>query len=631
MRHLRVHAETKLASFGSPADEQRGAYVIMALAVTSRLMIATAIFLLAPHHATAAQDVNPYYTGGHSNRWVDFALGQTDEQIQRGDLPNHVFWLTWGYVAPESKHYLNRKVLDRLIVQWDYIAYQYRVRSSSFEAGGVLSYVPFLESIRFLQTASYVPSEKLTIWKSALRERIEQEFVTYVPANAAESGAGEYANFDAQNITLFYLSYLVYGDEKFLIRAKELLSKLAGVLHPDGGFEYFRHSTPVPLYHSFEVAFLGRYWQLSGDPVAADLLRRTVRYYPYTFVPEDTAEYSSAPWWKQMWAPRGGAFNAVEIVAGLTKDGHNKWLAEQRSNFSSGSYFDLYSAAAWDPGITPVPFPDNYVVTDSNVYGVRGRFGRFSWVGSRGKYTMSFGGCMVADLNLPDGYDGYLQLAHLGVKTTEGIGPYSSTLRMVGDINVVPTPGASFAGQDYAVNAVSYVPRLQSDPNTEYNDWRVEQIWLYTNNTVVAYFEATALRDGVTTKPEGIVRLGPYMRPFGFKGSAFNIGNLHGRILQHNFGNVVTRDGEPDVNHHDARHEIRLSVSGGSHALSPTYPRDTKFYYALQLSPSEEMGPASIIKKSGDPQTLEIVIGMSTYRISFDSATMEIKALRGEL
>ncbi len=568
---------------------------------------------------------NPYWP--MANRNVARTVAFTDSELLK-DSASNAFWLAWGYTAPQSETRGNKEMLGRLIALWDWVASVklQEVAKSNFEdaekqkdpKANFWYTLPFLESLLLLRNANAVPLEQQSAWAASLLPFIEDEFREYGQARKrgwASAAAKNYPNADAQYLAAMYAAYQLYGDERFKESAREFVAAMESQLRPPGAWLYYMGSTPIPLYHGFEIMFLGRYYQMSGDERAADMIRQTKDYYPYTYVPENTVEYSSSPWWKQMWNPTGGPYHAPEMVAWLAGDGRNRWFADLRSQQPFRHYWVVYCGEAWDAGAadraTPEPFPDRYIVPDPSIDGLRGRFGSFSFVGSRGKNTASFGGCLLADASLPSGYDGYLQLAHIGIEIPgKAQAPYFEALRLVADPEEIPTPGAQLIEKDFAALTVRYIPRAQLTPDVAFDDWQAQETWLFTPNAVVAVMKVTALKDNPGTYPQGIVRLGPAPRPSGLENNKFFVGNLHGQILLTDFPKVELSEGSSDQYSKETRSEIRLrleprpaSISKGDHWL-----------YAMVLSPQKDI--SVLVERKDDSSFVATVDGVA-HNVTF--------------
>jgi hypothetical protein len=383
---------------------------------------------------------------------------------------------------------------------------------------------------------------------------------------------------------------------------------------PLGAWRYFQGSVPVPLYHGFELLFLGRYYQLSRDPAAAEQIAKTKDYYPYVFTPQNTVEYSSAVWWKQGWDPAGGAMHGAEFAAWLCGDGRNRLFADRRARIYQPYYWTVFCGEAWDEGLAkqpvPEPMPNRFIVEDRSIVGFRGRFGLFSFVGGRGKAIMSFGGCMVDAVG---DYGGYLQVARLGI-TVPGAAdkPYFEALRAVA-VPDEPVAGSQQIGQDFAALTARFIPRMQLAPDAPYDDWQTTEEWLFTPQGVVAMFEAKALKDRPSGCPEGLVRLGPIERPHRLQGEKFSVGPLYGRILDSESFDASMAEGASDQSAQGAKVEIRFKLE----KPPATILRGQVWRYAIAFFPEENVSASRRMQHDGSQ--LVTIAGLQ-YHFQTDSA-----------
>jgi hypothetical protein len=371
---------------------------------------------------------------------------------------------------------------------------------------------------------------------------------------------------------------------------------------------------PSPLYHGFEIVFLGRYYQLSRDPLSAELIRKTQDYYPLVYSSPTAVEYSSAPWWKQGWDALGGPFHAPEFAAWLCEDGANRWFADARAGTYQPFYWTVYCAEAWDAGTSnrarPMPPSRSFLVEDKSIAGLRGANGAFSFVGSRGQSVMSFGGCMVGAVG--DGYGGYLQVARLGITVPgDADKPYYQCLR------AVATPAASVAGsqqidRNFAALTARFVPRAQFAPLALFDDWESRETWLFTPDGVVAIFEATSLCDDPQGWPEGFIRLGPLRRPHQLHGAEFSVGPLYGKLLNFESFDAVMNTGAPDQNERESRVEIRLKLKSRTDHIR----RGEKWSYAAAFFP--ESGRSATVNLHPD-SSADVSIGKRRFYIASGS------------
>ncbi len=567
--------------------------------------LAAAPFLPATETATMsapASPGNPYWP--MTATVLRSCLNKPDkEQFSEKELAHKIFWYAWGGTAPQSTAKDKAELITKASMAWDALVQLNKEKGKESPLGSFWSHLQLLESLRYLKKAPGINPQKWEEWAGSLRPYIEDSYRDYghaTDANWATKAAKVYPNADAQHAAVMSAAWLVYGDQKYKENAHEFIAAMDTQLRSPGAWLYYCKSTPIPLYHGFEIIFLGRCYQLTGDPLAADQIIRTKDYYPYTYSPENTVEFSTSPWWKQMWNPSGGPYHAVEMVAWLTGDGRNRWFADLRAKSFARHYWIVYCGEAYDAAAqkglpTPEPFPDQYIVKDDSIDGFRGRFGTFSWAGARGKNAMSFASAMIANSKLPNGYDAYLQFAHIGIPISGMDGKaYYNSLRLVANPELIPTPGQSIVNKDSATLQVSYIPRLQANPEKEYNDWMVKENWLFTKQGLVGILSVRALQDRPEALPKGVLRFGPETRPHLMRGTDFSYGSLKGRILQSDFDKIEMRNGSPDQHEKEPHVEIHLTVTSLD---SKSIVRGKTFSFAVLITPEEGL-PAQITENS---------------------------------
>jgi len=579
---------------------------------------------------TPALEKNPYWPMCNSAAAEVIAMSDQDLVKDGGGLHHdrihNVFWLSWALASPHSIHRDKPELLEKTIRVWDVIAgrlVEASAQDPDFDQiwnnkteGGGWNHLPALESLRMLAGVSQIPPDKLAGWKEALHPFIEHGFRSYEGKDSssyASRAAGQYPNADAQHAAAMMAASLVYKDDRYRQSAEKFVRAMEPALKPPGGWQYILQSAPVPLYHAFELIFLGRYYQLSHDPVAADQIRRTENYYPYVYAPEDTAEYTSCLGVKQAWNPASGAAHAAEFAAWLAGDGRNRWFADQRARRAEQFYWTLFCAEAWDEQGTrrakPEPFPDAFIIPDETIDGLRGRFGHFSFMGSRAQMSLGAGGCFLSDKNVPGGFDSYLQFARLGIAAPgKENGIHHTDIRLGSSWEDSPVRGGRVIEKDLAALAVEFTPytELQTSeaafgsPSKKAawerkEDWKIRETWLFTPRFVVAIFEATALQNDLTGRPVGIIRMGPFSRPHGLEGRKFFVGGLHGEIIQSDLPEVKMQTGAPDRYDKDKRVEIRLTSGGSPEVI----PKGGQVGYAVAFSPDANLSYQLEKQKTG--------------------------------
>lgn len=562
-----------------------------------------------PAKAVQTSTENPYWR--MAERTVSDILKSDEPKLLEEGNGGAAFWLAWAYTSPKSKFKGRPEIREKVIQIWDGTASRLKASKEPWTTkdGNFWNLMSLLDSLLFIEGSKEFPTDKVTSWKEALRPAVEESWREYghkTDKSWATKAAKEYPNADAQHAAVMMAASLVYGEEKYRQNAAEFVQAMDQYLKPPGAWLYFKGSSPIPLYHGFELIFLGRYYQLSRDPLAADQIRRTKDYYPYTFTPENTVEGTSTPSWKYGWNPSGGPYHAVEFVAWLAGDGHNRWLADLRAKQYARHYWIAYCGEAWDEAgdqkAKPEPFPDRFIIPDDSIDGLRGRFGKFSFMGGRGKRITGFGSCMLADAALPSGYDGFVHFARLGIAPQ---GDATTELRLVGEDKDGPVPGARVVTDEYAVLAAEFEPRLPSDVEAPArNDWSVKERWLFTPNAVVALFEAVAQKDDPGGLPIGRIELGPNSREALLNGKSFQIGNLHGKVLLSDGFTLHSESVPPEP-----KNKFYAIVLKPESAPGKIQKGDT-WKYAVVFSPEADISAEARFQENGDAI---VKLGASEY------------------
>ncbi|MDQ3813300.1 MAG: hypothetical protein M3347_05050, partial [Armatimonadota bacterium] len=189
---------------------------------------------------------------------------------------------------------------------------------------------------------------------------------------------GEYANQDVYYALIMALSAELFKLPADRAVAAGMVKQIATNLLPDGGLHYIGIENEAPVYHSLNLAILGRYATLTADPLAIQLMKDTANYWPLVLTAEGQPEYWSDVWWKQTWGyvwPEG-----VVIAAGATGEARNQWLmwrVLERTAPDHRGMAGIYCAPYWT-GLAPgTALPERFLLTDGNIRGIRGRAGQW--------------------------------------------------------------------------------------------------------------------------------------------------------------------------------------------------------------------------------------------------------------
>mgnify|MGYP002682406217 CR=1 FL=1 len=384
-------------------------------------------------------------------------------------------------------------------------------------------------------------------WKAPLQEMVEFQYTRwgryselgYQNNEAWGSSAGMYPNQDVFHLTEMALAYEFYGEDKYLESAHRTLAALRAHLLPDGGLNYIGPETEIPCYPDLNVRWIARYYTLTDDERARDLLAKTVAYYPLTYSNEGRPEYYTDCWWKHYWAdssPYG-----PEIVAGVTGDGQNKYLADramERNGIGSDD-MAVYTGMFYRGDVTAEKPADNWLKLDRNIGGPRGAFGTWHFAGTVGGGARdTFVGGMISDLQRSQPLYGAFLAANIEV-ALGGSGARDRTHLFLSG----PDDQTSVAiAREASVLAARYSPRKgcingNFSPQVAPTPWEATQVWLLSRWGLLGLVELEAKETQTVPYLGGELRFGPEL-PLKAEGDGFRCGDLTARVMEHNFATL---------------------------------------------------------------------------------------------
>jgi hypothetical protein len=406
--------------------------------------------------------------------------------------------------------------------------------------------------------------------------------------HAWSGSATRYPNQDVFHLYEMALAHRFWGDPGYAQSVGETLEGLAAHLLPGGGFNYIGPETEIPCYHDLNVWWIARYLALTGDERARDLLARTVEYYPSTCSAEGRPEYYTDCWWKHYWSD--GAAAGPEVIAGLTGDGRNKWLADrllERLGVPT-NHTAIYAGVCYRTDVAPQAPDDSYVRFDPDIGGPRGRFGSWYFAGVAGGGARdTFVGAMLCRPDRPQPLDAALLAANIEV-ALGGEGARDRTHLYVSG----PDDLTSVAiGTDSAALGARYWPRQPyinsvPSPSIPPTPWVATQVWLLSRHGLVGLVELEAAQEQSVPYIGGEVRLGPEQKAQAVAEvpGVFVCGDLRVQLLEHGFGTVSVGPARPGYAQTSTAHSaVTLRTAGDRFVARPGEP----LRYVVAVAPKE--------------------------------------------
>lgn len=410
------------------------------------------------------------------------------------------FWLAWAFAAQESSRRGDAAIKTAIVNAFGDLVLKQAAKKTAY-----WDLLSSLEAMRLLRRSPDFPAEQVTQWLTTLRPCVD---ANYANNTAGGDWTTRAPNTLHQSAAILQLASVLYDEKRYADLAASLVRKASTELNADGAYRYLPHSGPSQVYFGFDATFLGRYYQLSRDPLARDLL---IRMAPYAkdALPNGLMETASAPWWKHSFS-NGGAMHGVEIVAGLSRDPVVRALAEYRLSAGQQYFYSYYPQFFWDATIKPSKFGEDLCRFNTNFAGPQVRTGDWQVVMPSTGFADTFVGATVASGTERYKFEGQLGGAGIAILDRGVIDPAarpgSAIVAAPDDLKAV-----SLIGDDWIASAVTFAPRpfYFGDANPpDAAPWRVAQVWFADSTSLGGWVVATSTADtSVINGPIGVLQV----------------------------------------------------------------------------------------------------------------------------
>lgn len=544
---------------------------------------------------------NPYAIA--LNEWLN---AKESRDVTRFDLSGgpsrtigrYILNRTWGLTHPLSK------LEDPELIQWhkeqiikevDYLLNVSEEHNGRLISGGKWNVDRFvlrrlLDAFYRLQNAGLF-NEEMPVWLNRTRLSVDYQYNNYWrgPKQAGLPGwnthAGYYPNSDVMYTLLMGLAGKLYDEPKYLERAHEFVFHLEERLLPKGAFHYDASTTELSTYHSLNISCLARYYDITGDTLAKTLIKRTVEYYPLTFGPYGITERTPYTWFKRQMSYEAG-YTGAEIVAWFTGDGRNKYFASESIDKNAS----VYAVDYWRNNIKPVKPADHFVCYDPNINGVRGRFDRFSWVGSlrHGTAVDAFAGVMIANKKPGENaLNASLELVtpEIGMEESDDLlykrAAFTTGEHFIQDLII---------GDEFGALAVSYhlhkawkeYPDFEEAVNKAY-PWNVQQVWLFLENNLVGLMYMISEQEQEVIYAKTRVRVIPHNSLEKLSAAMYAANQLRIKIHGNTFSKVTIGDAVNTAQRRFSQNRLGSTIHFTEN--KKTYNKGETFKLALEAYP----------------------------------------------
>jgi len=294
---------------------------------------------------------------------------------------------------------------------------------------------------------------------------------------------GDYANADLGTARIFLCSGLFTGDKTFVARGMKMAFSWNDNIYEDGASAYIAKQNESPGYHGACIDLAYDVYVMTRDPKVLEMLRR-VELYPISISDANrTTEWYTPPSWKQSWYG-AGSFAGAPVVYYLTGNRYYKTLGGVE-RFEKPAEPSMKLALVYRRhGDEARPLPENYVVYDRNIQGVRLNYGRFSAAMNGRTTDRLVGKNTLVGLTLAEPPQTGQRAFSAAVY---GINAFPLGANTMSRESISVTPGRDFAalGADYTL------ARRMAGPSRREVPWRGRQVWLYLPDRLIGLVELT--------------------------------------------------------------------------------------------------------------------------------------------
>lgn len=258
--------------FPEPAPGHRDWYVHEALRMMPRLILMIDKNRFSETYGCFDREFWHYRT-------VDFPCAMNQEFC----LP---LALAYAHPFPNNPYYKLERLKELVIASIEF------ARKTSHDDGSCDDYFPFERALGALVFSTYAMTESY-ITLGLERDDFIRFFKLRGDWLATHNETGQLANHQAFAALALYNVYLITGEEKYLDASNHFRDITLSWQHEEGWFQEYEGADPG--YHSCSIAFLGKLYQKSKDPLLEEPLKRAVDFATYFMHPDGSyaGEYGS--------------------------------------------------------------------------------------------------------------------------------------------------------------------------------------------------------------------------------------------------------------------------------------------------------------------------------------------------
>jgi len=213
-----------------------------------------------------------------------------------------------------------------------------------------------------------VPPAAKSAWETEIRKRGEKELQKQAKLFDQSYMLKSWLNSDVRDVLTTGMRGPALGDPKYTDWMSRAVRIMYPTLQPDGATNYTSYQNEAWTYHNVAIESMAWWWLITGDTTARDYVIGSAHYYPLNtqrFVGQDYTSPEQKHYYNTLkctWAFPGYMARDPHAVASALP-----------------GEADLLNAFFYDPDLSKVELPDNYMVFDRNLIGPRGKYGNMDF------------------------------------------------------------------------------------------------------------------------------------------------------------------------------------------------------------------------------------------------------------
>lgn len=354
-----------------------------------------------------------------------------------------------------------------------------------------------------------LPSQRAQ-WDKAMRVVGEREF------SKAQGRPGRYVNIDIVLAVIMHTVGTYLGDATYLAEARRLIATQPANCLADGAFNYHGSQNESHQYHQVVIRDLATYHDISGDPVALDLIRRSELYGPVSN--GRIGEFWTVPSWKQLWNDPNALISGDEPVIALTGNPMVTWMVERQLarpfNPDAKTWVNnRWWVSWWTPRKGARSLPDNYTCIDRNIDGPRAWYDGFTYAATLRSIPAEESGHQTL-IGLQSFDERGTKAALMGVyprvrlenaaRLPDGTEERRSYASLTSNLRSAQSIGRHVS----AFGAIYRLHRFASSTPGPVSNWNGTQIWIGLPDRIVGLVVVTATKPNQAWQAEILIRLG---------------------------------------------------------------------------------------------------------------------------